>query len=117
MGVPCSPKALIERFEAADHFETYPYQRIPSVTVNSNVLYCLCLLSRNGEYGSSIEKCARYICKVWWETDGVVEDPWVRTNAHESNPARIANIATEPLTALFHHADQRSLFTLSVVIR
>ncbi|KAI0005817.1 hypothetical protein F4779DRAFT_31181 [Xylariaceae sp. FL0662B] len=38
-------RALVNTFEAADHFRTYPMEMNPSISANFNVLSCLLLLS------------------------------------------------------------------------
>ena len=78
LGVTCSPDGLLKSFQGKDHFFTYPKERNPSLSVNGNVLMTLLRLSNPGtDYSSAIEKCIQFLCRRWWEADGLLDDKWV----------------------------------------
>jgi hypothetical protein len=77
LGKPTSPKALIESYEAENHFRTYFGERVPSFSANCNVLLALLHSPTPSEYVSSIEKTARFLYTYWYESNDPISDKWV----------------------------------------
>ncbi|KAJ5175000.1 uncharacterized protein N7482_000877 [Penicillium canariense] len=77
LGQSFSPDRMIQRWEGPDHFMVFTGERNASPTANANVLLALVHLSSNGEYSQSIRKCIHFLCRCWWETDGLLHDKWV----------------------------------------
>lgn len=80
MEKPRSAQALLDRFENASHFKTYAGERNPSFSANCNALVALLSEPDVAAFESSMEKATRFLCDTWWETDGWIEDKWVRTS-------------------------------------
>ncbi|KAL1984156.1 hypothetical protein VTN96DRAFT_9461 [Rasamsonia emersonii] len=76
LGKAVSPDSLIREYETLTHFRTYAFERDPSFSANFNVLIALLHVSDPAKYCPQIEKCARFLCKLAWETDGFVRDKW-----------------------------------------
>ncbi|GLB23060.1 hypothetical protein AtubIFM61612_003644 [Aspergillus tubingensis] len=78
LGLPACPDSLISKFESHDHFLTFGIERNPSVSTNAHVLMALLHMENNSRYIFQIEKCVRFLCHAWWESDGFLQDKWVR---------------------------------------
>ncbi|KAF9894241.1 hypothetical protein FE257_007743 [Aspergillus nanangensis] len=76
MGIPTSPDSLIDRFESSEYFLSYGHERNPSISTNAHVLLALLYAPETTRYTSQNAKCARYLCRVWWESDDLVHDKW-----------------------------------------
>ncbi|KAF9894881.1 hypothetical protein FE257_004502 [Aspergillus nanangensis] len=76
LGLPASPDALIDRFEACDYFLTFGLERNPSVSTNAHVLIALLHTQNPNRYIPQIEKCVQHLCRVWGASDCFVEDKW-----------------------------------------
>lgn len=75
-----SVKTLVQTFESASHFLTYPGERNPSISTNCNVLTCLCMLEDPVPYASQITKAASFLCDE--VLSGSVRDKWVCDNTY-----------------------------------
>ncbi|KAF1921227.1 Ent-kaur-16-ene synthase [Ampelomyces quisqualis] len=71
-----TPTPMILMFEAEDHFRTFMGERDPSFTSNCHVLLALLHRSDIDQYLPQIEKTAKFLCKVWWDSDGLIKDKW-----------------------------------------
>ncbi|KAJ6577338.1 hypothetical protein B0H19DRAFT_1119261 [Mycena capillaripes] len=86
---PVTP--LCDAFELESHFQCYPYERNPSITVQCNVLSALLVgvsePSKNGHVNGaaatdvetlaqSILKAATFISETWWTTNSEMLDKW-----------------------------------------
>ena len=78
MGEQISPMGLFDHFEGENHFRTYTAESNPSFSANCNVLLSLLSQPNPSLFGKQIEKATTFLCKVWWESDGWVQDKWVR---------------------------------------
>ncbi|KAJ6538111.1 hypothetical protein B0H19DRAFT_1270474 [Mycena capillaripes] len=91
LGIHKSVAPLCAAFELESHFQCYPYERNPSISVQCHVLSALLEevvvseTAKNGdaEPGSCEEKLSRSILKVvsfiteaWWTTNGEIVDKW-----------------------------------------
>lgn len=90
LGRKVSPQGLIVRYETRESFKTYTQDRNPSFITNCHVLQSLLdLLPGNNQQMPHIEKCVRFICSLWWTTNGRIEDPSVSgrtsTNSQKAN--------------------------------
>lgn len=75
LGRNVSPQGLIVRYETRESFKTYTHDRNPSFRTNCHVLQSLLdLLPGNNQQMPQIEKCVRFICSLWWTTNGRIED-------------------------------------------
>lgn len=75
LGRNVSPQGLIIRYETRESFKTYTQDRNPSFRTNCHVLQSLLdLLPGNNQQMPQIEKCVRFICSLWWTTNGRIED-------------------------------------------
>lgn len=75
LGRTVSPQGLITRYETRESFKTYDLDRNPSFRTNCHVLQSLLdLLPGNNQQVPQIEKCIRFICSMWWTTNGQIED-------------------------------------------
>jgi hypothetical protein len=74
---------MIDAFEGTENYFTYVKERDPSISTNAHVLQALILYSSGADYSDSIEKCARFLCKAWWNSHGLVRDKWVSRSGHE----------------------------------
>ena len=73
-----SPQGMINRYETRENFKTYTQDRKPSLRTNCHVLQSLLdLLPGNDQQMPQIEKCVRFICNLWWTTNGQIEDQLV----------------------------------------
>ena len=82
LGRSFSPEGLINRYETRENFKTYTQDRNPSLRTNCHVLQSLLdLLPGNNQQMPQIEKCVRFICSLWWTTNGQIEDQLVSGNA------------------------------------
>ena len=78
MGEHISPSGLFDHFEGDKHFQTYTAERDPSFSANCKVLVALLSQPNPDLFGKHVEKAAAFLCKAWWESDGWVQDKWVR---------------------------------------
>ena len=75
LGRSVSPQGLINQYESHENFKTYTQDGNASFSTNCQILQSLLdLLPANPQLIPQIEKCVRYICSVWWTTNGQVED-------------------------------------------
>ena len=75
LGRNASPQGLIDRYETREGFKTYIHDRNPSFRTNCHVLQSLLdLLPASKQQNPQIEKCIRFICSIWWTTNGRIED-------------------------------------------
>ena len=75
LGRDVSPQGLINRYEIREHFKTYIQDRSPSFGTNCHILQALLdLLPGNQQYMPQIEKCVKFICSLWWTTNGRIQD-------------------------------------------
>lgn len=94
-----SPDSLIREYETLTHFRTYAFERDPSFSANFNVLIALLHVSDPAKYCPQIEKCARFLCKLAWETDGFVRDKWaclsinIATGLFRDSTDRLQNLS------------------------
>ncbi len=77
LGIPTSPKRMIEEFEAPDHFRTYRYEQNGSFSANCNVLDALLHSNNPSDYISQIIKISRFLCHRF--DSGNICDKWVST--------------------------------------
>lgn len=90
LGRSISPQGLIVRYEMRESFKTYTQDRNPSFRTNCHVLQSLLdLLPGNSQQIPQIEKCVRFICSMWWTTNGRIEDQSV--SGRTSNNLQEAN--------------------------
>ncbi len=90
LGRNVSPEGLIIRYETRENFKTFTQDRNPSFRTNCHVLQSLLdLLPGNNQQIPQIEKCIRFICSMWWTTNGQIEDQSVSekfsSNSYEAN--------------------------------
>ncbi|KAJ5907809.1 ent-kaurene synthase [Penicillium taxi] len=84
LGTSHSPANMIKCWEGPHHFVTYAGERNASCSTNAHILIALIHLSKDNEYSQFIEKCVRFLCKSWWDTDGILYDKWVsEANVYE----------------------------------
>lgn len=69
---------MLDRFEQETHFKTYDGERNPSFSANCNVLVALLSQPDPSAYQSQITKVLRFLINLWWDSDGWIEDKWVR---------------------------------------
>ncbi|KAH9884983.1 Ent-kaurene synthase [Xylariomycetidae sp. FL2044] len=69
-----SLKAIVNTFEASDHFRTYAAERNPSISANINILACLLAADDPAIYATQIAKAATFICSCIFE--GSVREKW-----------------------------------------
>lgn len=75
LGQNVSPQGLMVRYESRESFKTHTHDRNPSFRTNCHVLQSLLdLLPGNSQQIPQIEKCIRFICNMWWTTNGRIED-------------------------------------------
>lgn len=75
LGRSVSPQGLIIRFETRESFKTYTHDRNTNFRTNCHVLQSLLdLLPGNNQQRHQIEKCVRFICNLWWTSNGHIED-------------------------------------------
>ena len=75
LGRNVSPQGLIVRYETRESFKTYDQDRNPSFRTNCHVLQTMLdLLPGNNQQIPQIEKCIKFICSMWWTTNGQIED-------------------------------------------
>ncbi|KAK4203387.1 hypothetical protein QBC40DRAFT_304347 [Triangularia verruculosa] len=74
LGLPTSPKRMIEKFEGADHFRTYQYERNGSFSTNCNVLMALLHYQNPTDYHDQITKVAKFLCREY--LSGTINDKW-----------------------------------------
>ncbi|KAF8130949.1 hypothetical protein K438DRAFT_1643310 [Mycena galopus ATCC 62051] len=73
LGIHKSVAPLCAAFELESHFQCYPCERNPSITVQCNVLSAL--LEQVG-LSRSILKAASFITEAWWTTNSEIKDKW-----------------------------------------
>ncbi|PYH68077.1 uncharacterized protein BO88DRAFT_343363, partial [Aspergillus vadensis CBS 113365] len=76
LGLQACPDSLIGKFESHDHFLTFGIERNPSISTNAHILLALLHMENNSTYIFQIEKCVRFLCRAWWESDGFLQDKW-----------------------------------------
>ncbi|KAK8103054.1 hypothetical protein PG984_016200 [Apiospora sp. TS-2023a] len=76
LGQAASPRSMIRVFEVETHFCTYAGERDPSPTANCNALLALLHQPDVSLYSAEIQKLAKFLCEVWWNTDGRIADKW-----------------------------------------
>ncbi|KAJ7671648.1 Ent-kaurene synthase [Mycena polygramma] len=87
LGIHKSVTPLCNAFELESHFQCYPYERNPSITVQCNILSALLagmpepLKNGNGaasgeRLSRSILKAATFISEAWWTTNSEILDKW-----------------------------------------
>ena len=75
LGRSVSPQGLINQYETRESFKTYTQERNPSFRTNCHVLQSLLdLLPGNNQHIPQIEKCVKFICSLWWTTNGLIKD-------------------------------------------
>jgi hypothetical protein len=77
LGYPAPLGPLIETFEVEGYFQCFQFERNPSFSANCNVLMAFLTAPDPSKYLSQINKCVRYICHEWWNSDGLLKDKWV----------------------------------------
>lgn len=96
LGRPASLQPLVDEFYAHSHFNTYPYERNPSFTVNCNVLAALLTAGPQIEgFAPQIRTAARFLCETWWDINGMMVDKWVRSpwvQIYIENPLTLTRI-------------------------
>ena len=95
LGLPACPDSLISKFESHDHFLTFGIERNPSVSTNAHVLMALLHMENNSRYIFQIEKCVRFLCHAWWESDGFLQDKWVRNWLYHQMLGSIEQMLTQ----------------------
>lgn len=70
-----SVEGLIQTYEAAEHFMTYPGERNASFSANCNVLILLLVRNDRDQYISQIAKVTRFLTRSVLE--GHVKEKWV----------------------------------------
>ena len=75
LGRDVSVEPMLGYFDQPDHFRTYPGERNPSVSVNSNILTCLLTRPDPKPYASQIAKAAGFLCHEF--IAGNLSDKWV----------------------------------------
>jgi len=75
LGLPQSPRRMINEFETADHFCTYKREQNPSLSANCNALDAILHSPNPSEYSEQIYKLTRFLCKTWCA--GNPQDKWV----------------------------------------
>ncbi len=75
------PEPMMETFEAATHFRTYPLEKDPSYSANCNVLLALLRQQNVSSYSAQISKTARFLCDQWWASDNGINDKWVSSSS------------------------------------
>ena len=68
---------LIEKHERDKHFICFEFERNPSFSANCNVLLGFIHTSNPAIYLPQINKCLRFICDEWWNSDMPLTDKWV----------------------------------------
>ncbi|KAI0395381.1 Copalyl diphosphate synthase [Xylariaceae sp. FL0594] len=76
LGRTISPGPMIATFEAEKGFRTYPSERDPSFSANCNALVTLLCQRDPRIFASQISKTVKFLCDIWWDTDGVITDKW-----------------------------------------
>lgn len=75
LGRSVSPQGLIDRYETRENFRTFTQDRTPSFQTNCHVLQSLLdLLPGNNQQMPQIEKSVKFICNLWWTTNGMIQD-------------------------------------------
>ena len=75
LGRSVSPQGLTARFETRESFKTYTQDGNPKFSTNCHVLQSLLdLVPGNNQQISQIEKSIKFICSVWWTTNGQIKD-------------------------------------------
>jgi hypothetical protein len=75
LGKSDNVNGLIQTFETAEHFKTYPGERNPSFSANCNVLICLLQLEDASLYASQIAKAISFVSAQAFQTN--VNEKWV----------------------------------------
>ena len=94
LGSPVSIGPLCEVFELDSHFQCYPYERNPSITVHCHILLALLeavesrLATKENnlhdvavtDHGlaTSVQKAVTFISETWWTTNAEMIDKWVQ---------------------------------------
>ena len=70
---------ILQFFDSSKCLKTYKAERNPSVSANCNALLGILLDSEpcQSRY-EVIEKVTNFICDSWWNTNGSLDDKWVR---------------------------------------
>ena len=80
LGRSVSPQGLINRYETRENFKTFTQDGNPSFRTNCHVLQSLLdLLPGNNQHMLQIEKSVKFICSLWWTTNGNIQDQSVST--------------------------------------
>ncbi|KAK4163962.1 hypothetical protein QBC43DRAFT_318479 [Cladorrhinum sp. PSN259] len=74
LGLPSSPKRMIDKFEGPDHFRTYQYERNGSFSTNCNVLTALLHSQTPADYLKQIIKVTKFSCREY--LSGTINDKW-----------------------------------------
>ncbi|KFY24016.1 hypothetical protein V491_02322 [Pseudogymnoascus sp. VKM F-3775] len=78
------PEQMMDTFEAATHFRTYPGEKDPSYSANCNVLLALLRQQNVSHYSTQISKTVRFLCDQWWASDNGINDKWNLSNLYSS---------------------------------
>ncbi|KAJ7096213.1 hypothetical protein C8R44DRAFT_813352 [Mycena epipterygia] len=80
LGLRKSVEPLRKTFELNGHFQCYPYERNPSMTVHCNILSALLDAGANGGDFKAVHepvlKAVRFISEAWWTTNSEIVDKW-----------------------------------------
>ncbi|KAJ8132098.1 hypothetical protein O1611_g1527 [Lasiodiplodia mahajangana] len=68
---------MIEKFAADGQFRTYAKEQEPSLSTTCYAIRAILCQADASQYTSQIKEAVRFICDVWWNTDGgVIKDKW-----------------------------------------
>ncbi|KAJ7650649.1 Ent-kaurene synthase [Roridomyces roridus] len=81
LGVHKSVVPLRTAFEREKHFQCYPFERNPSITVHCNVLSALLDAGAQdatdyNDVNESVLKAVTFIAEAWWTTNSEILDKW-----------------------------------------
>ena len=74
---PVDFRPLIEMFERESNFVCFGFERNPSLSANCNALLAFVHSPNTAQYLSQIEKCIRFVCNEWCNSNGPLIDKWV----------------------------------------
>lgn len=86
LGRPGQFSPLVKHYEREKHFACFGFERNPSLSANCNVLLGFVQCSNPAIYFLQIEKCVRFICDEFWNSDTPLTDKWVYTPGSGFDP-------------------------------